>query len=351
MVTHQLNVAVIGAGGIARDQHLPAWQKLNEVKIVAVADPSAAALAAVDSQFGIDRRVADYRELLDDRSIDVVDVCVPSALHASTCIAALDAGKHVLCEKPMATSRPDAAAMLDAWRRSGKKLMIGQHMRFEPSVRRLHGWLQRHSPGDIYYARGQWLRRRRLPGRPGFTEKALSGGGPLYDLGVHMLDLAWWMMGCPPPARVSGTVFKHLLRRRDIGSEWGEWDPATIDVEDFAAGLVRFASGAALSLEVSWLGLQPESEISRLQLFGTQAGVLWPEGIIVGEEDGVPWDLQLGPVSGEKGQRHAIYEFAKAILEDQSVPVPPEQSATVIAMLEALYASSEAGGEVAVEGF
>jgi predicted dehydrogenase len=218
-------------------------------------------------------------------------------------------------------------------------------------VRRLQAWLKRHPPGEIYYARGQWLRRRRLPGRPGFTDKLLSGGGPLYDLGVHMLDLGWWMMGCPRPTAVSGVVFKHLIHRPGLGSEWGRWDPTTIEVEDFAAGLVRFAGGATLNLETSWLGLQPDDETCRLHLFGTHAGVIWPDGIIVGEDDEIPWDLRLHQAAGEKGQRLAIYEFARAVIDDTPVPIPPEQSANVIAMLEGLYASSQLEREVTIEAF
>jgi predicted dehydrogenase len=351
MTMHSLTVGLVGAGLIAREQHLPAWARLPEVKVVGVADPWAGALAAVQNEFQIDRRVADYRELLDDPTIDIIDVCVPSALHAEVTIAALHAGKHVLCQKPMATSRADAAAMLDAARASGKKLMIGQHMRFEPSVVRLRSYLKRHPPGEIYYGRGQWLRRRRLPGRPGFTDKAQSGGGALYDLGVHMLDLAWWLMGCPLPTGVSGKVFHHLGRRTDIGSEWGHWDPTAIEVEDFGAGMLRFDNGAALSLEVSWLGLQPESEFNRLQLYGTQAGIIWPDNVIVGEEDLIPWDLRLGEAVGEKGQKLLIHAFARAVIEDQPVPIPPAESANIIAMLESLYRSSASGREEAVDAF
>jgi predicted dehydrogenase len=177
-MTLPLRVALLGTGAIARSQHLPAWSKLPEFKMVALADASPVSLAAVPSEFQIERRVSDYRELLDDPDIDVVDICVPSALHSEVVIAALQAGKHVLCEKPMATSRADAAAMLAAWRASGKKLMIAQHMRFEPSVIQLRTYLERNSPGDVYYSRGQWLRRRRLPARPGFTDKRLSGAAP-----------------------------------------------------------------------------------------------------------------------------------------------------------------------------
>lgn len=346
-----LRVGLIGAGAIARSQHLPAWSKLPEFKVVALADPSPVSLAAVPGEFQVDRRVTDYRELLDARDIDVVDICVPSALHGEVATAALQAGKHVLCEKPMATSRADAAAMLQAWRASGKKLMIGQHMRFEPSVIQLQAYLQRNPPGDVYFTRGQWLRRRRLPARPGFTDRRLSGGGALYDLGVHLLDLAWWLTGCPRPATISGQTFNRLARRRDIGSEWGTWEPTTIDVEDFAVGFVRFTNGSVLSLEVSWLGFQPEEEFWRLQLYGTHAGVSWPECLIVGEDQLIPWNMQLGEAKGEKAHHQVVREFARAILGDLPVPIPPEQSANTIAMLDALYASSSSGREAEVEPF
>jgi predicted dehydrogenase len=346
-----LQVALIGAGGIARDQHLPGWAKIPEVRVVAIADPSPESLSAAAVVCPTARCVTDYRSLLDDSHIDVVDICVPSALHAEVTVAALQAGKHVLCEKPMATSHVAAAAMLHAWRASGKKLMIGQHLRFDPSVSRLRAYLELHPPGDIYYARGQWLRRRRLPGKPGFTDKRLSGGGALYDLGVHMLDLAWWMMGCPQPVAVSGNTYNRLARRNDLGSEWGDWDPQTIDVEDLGVGLVRFENGASLSLEVSWLTFQPEDEFWRLQLYGTQAGVLWPECQVVGETQKIPWDVQLGTAKGEKAHHEVIRQFARAVLDDTPVPIPPEQSAFVISILESLYESSAKGREVAVEHF
>ena len=350
-MTLPLRVAVLGTGAIARSQHLPAWSKLAEFEIAALADASPVSLAAVPTEFQVERRVTDYRELLDDPAIDVVDICVPSALHAEVAIAALAAGKHVLCEKPLATSRADAAAILAAWRASGKKLMVAQHMRFEPSVLQLRSYLEHNPPGDVYYTRAQWLRRRRLPARPGFTDKRLSGGGALYDLGVHLLDLSWWLIGCPTPASVSGVTFDRLARRRDIGSEWGTWEPTTIDVEDFAAGMVRLAGGGAISLEVSWLGFQPEGEFWRLQMYGTRSGVTWPEGVIVGEDNLIPWDLKLAEAKGEKAHHQVIREFARAVVDDAPVPIPPEQSATIIAILDGLYASSASGREAAIEPF
>lgn len=346
-----LRVALLGAGGIALDQHLPAWRMVPEARVVAVADPLPQARLLVEREFGIERTVADYRRLLDDPAIDCVDICVPSALHAEVAVAALAAGKHVYCEKPMATSRSQAADMLDAARAARKKLMIGQHMRFEPSVVRLRTALERCPLGDVYFARAQWLRRRRLPGKPGFTRRALSGGGALYDIGVHVLDLAWWLMGCPPPVAASGAVYSHLARRNDLGSEWGAWDPDTIDVEDFGAGQVRFANGALLGVEASWLALQPEDEFHRVQLLGTQAGIVWPENIVVGETRRVAWQEQLEPATGEKAHRAALVAFARALVDNQPVPIPPEQSATVVAMLEGIYHSGQAGREMAVEAF
>jgi predicted dehydrogenase len=340
---------MIGSGAIARDQHLPGWQLFPEAQVVALADSSAAALDAVGNQFQIARRELDYRRLLDDPSIDAVDICAPSALHAEISIAALEAGKHVLCEKPMATSRADAAAMLAAHKRSGKKLMIGQHLRFDPAIVQLRAWLTGAPLGDIYYVRSQWLRRRRLPARPGFTARELSGGGAIYDIGVHMLDLAMWMMGNPRPLAVSGVVFDHLARRGGLTSEWGEWDHRTIDVDDFAAGLIRFENGAALSLEASWLGFQAERELWRLQLYGTHGGAVWPEGSVFGERDGIPWDLKLGEPKGQKPHHAVVHSFARAVINDTPVPIPAVQSANNVAVLDALHRSSVTRRETVVE--
>jgi predicted dehydrogenase len=338
----------VGAGAIARDQHLPGWRLVPQARVVAVADASLAAAEVAARDFAIERFETDYRRLLEDPTIDVIDVCCPSALHAQVSIAALAAGKHVLCEKPMATSRADAEAVLTAARASGRKLMIGQQMRFDASIPPLRQALASVELGHVYYARAQWLRRRRVPGRPGFTFKAYSGGGPLYDLGVHVLDLSWWLMGAPEPLAASGAVFNHLAKRGDLGTEWGTWDAKAIDVEDFAAGTIRLAGGSLLSLEVSWLGFQPERDFYRVQLFGTRAGLVWPDCRLFGETAGKPWDVQLPRPKGEKPHRELIRRFAQAVLDDTPVPVPPEQSAQVVAMLEALYQSAAQGAEVRI---
>ncbi|CAL1125199.1 unnamed protein product [Cladocopium goreaui] len=272
----RIRVAVIGTGSISTDEHIPGWQAIPDAEIVALADASELALASAKKLVpdGV-RLVNDYRDLLDDSDIDVFDICAPSALHAEISIAAMQAGKHVLCEKPMATCREDAARVLTARNETGRHYMTALHMRVDPSVVSLRKALESVPLGEVYYARAQWLRRRRLPGRKGFTTRALSGGGPSYDLGVHMFDLAWWMMGCPRPVRVSGTMSDRLVHRTDLASEWGEWDPATIDVEDFAAGWIRFENSAVLALETSWLMFDNVPERWQVQLYGDQAGAVW----------------------------------------------------------------------------
>lgn len=345
----ELRVAVIGAGLIAQNEHLPAWQDCPGASVVAVADVSEPVAVQAAEKFGVPRHVLDYRELLDDPSIDVIDLCLPSALHAEAAIAALQAGKHVFCEKPLTTSRRDAARVLAAWRTSGKKLMVGQHLRFNAMVQSLRGFLGERGLGHVYFARAQWLRRRRLPGKAAFTDKKLSGGGALYDLGVHLLDLTWWMMGCPRPVAASGATFSHLARRGDLGSEWGEWNSAKIDVEDFAAGFIRFENGAVLSLEATWLAFTPEAEMWQVQWLGDRGGAVWPEGRICGETAGQPWDIQLAPPAGPKPHKAILHAFAQAVINDQPVPIPPRQSAQVIAMLDALYESAAGERETTVE--
>jgi predicted dehydrogenase len=340
----QLNIGLIGAGLIARDQHFPAWRKIPFTRVLAVADSSADALVHFGEE-QVPLRFTDYRELLAEPRIDVVDICAPSGLHAEVTIAALRAGKHVLVEKPMATNRADAEAMLRTARECNRKLMVAQHLRFGPSMLQLRKYLERHPLGDVYYARGQWLRRRRLPARPGFTRHSLSGGGAIYDLGIHMFDLTWWTMGCPRPVTVTGGMYDHLSRRDDLGSEWGQWDHTQVEVDDFAAGLVRFENGALLSLEVSWLGFMKEPEFWRMQLFGQQRGLAWPDLVVTGETDRIPWDVQLSEPDGEKAHHETIRRFAEAVLNDQPVPVPPEQSATAIAVLEGLAISHRQGRE------
>jgi predicted dehydrogenase len=344
-----LRVALIGTGGIGCDQHLPGWAGVPFASVVAVADTSQPALERAGSLAPDAVRYLDWREMLRREEIDAVDICTPNRTHTEIALTALETGRHVLCEKPLATTAAEVVLLRDAAERSGKLLMTAQHLRFDETVRRLKTMIDAGDLGDVYHTRAQWLRRRLLPARATFTDRALSGGGPAYDIGVHVLDLAHWFMGCPRPVAVSAALNTHLARRDDLAGEWGDWDRQAIDVEDFAVGFIRFANGATLALETSWLAFQPERETMRVQCYGSRGGLLWPDGVVSGETNRVPWDRRLHETPRNRAHHDAIRAFAAAVRDGAPSPVPVEQTLDVIRILEGCYLASAAGREVRLE--
>ena len=341
----KLKVGIVGVGGIARDQHLPAWKQLPFVDVIGAADVSEAALERVGDGFCISHRFKDWQELVR-LDFDIVDICTPSRTHMPIALAALESGKHVLCEKPLATSADEVRTLRDASRRAARVLMTAHHYRFQPVSRQLKALIDAGMLGEIYYTRAQFLRRRLLPPRTTFIERQLSGGGPVFDIGVHILDLAYWFLGAPEPVSVSAFVDAKLAHRKDITGGWGDWDRERFDVEDFAAGFGRFANGTALMLETSWLGFQPEREFVRLQCFGTQAGLIWPDGIVTGETNRSPWTLRLDEVPQTSAYQDEITQFALAVRDGLPSPVPVDETLQVIRILEGFYESAAQKREV-----
>jgi predicted dehydrogenase len=349
MQKRKLRVGLVGVGGIGLDQHIPGWAKVPFAEVTALVDPSPNALARAGDALPRATRFEDWHALVELGDIDVVDICTPNALHAPIALAALRSGKHVLCEKPLATTTAEARTLVDAGRLADRLLMAAQQLRYDKTARQLKTMIDAGKLGDVYYARAQWLRRRLLPARATFTERRLSGGGPAFDIGVHVLDLAGWFMGWPEPVSVSGNLGTFLAHRPDLGGDWGEWDRDRLDVEDFAVGFVRFANGAVLTLETSWLAFQPERETVKVQCYGTKGGVVWPDGVLVGETDHVPWDLHLADVSRNPAHHDEIRDFAEAVRDGRPSPIPIAESLLGIRVLEAFYRSSEMRQEVAVE--
>jgi predicted dehydrogenase len=346
----KLRVGVVGVGGIGYDQHLPGWAKVPYAEVTALADTSPEALKRASASFPKAELFVDWHELVARPDLDIVDVCTPNRLHAPVSLAALHAGKHVLCEKPLATTAAEVAGLAEASHKTGRLIMTVQQLRFDKTARQLKSLIEAGMLGEIYYSRAQWLRRRLLPARPTFTERQLAGGGAGFDIGVHVLDLACWFMGWPEPVSVSASVGAFLAPREDLAGEWGDWDRSRFEVEDFAAGLVRFANGAVLTLEASWLSFQPERELIRVQCFGTRGGLVWPDGSLVGETNRAPWDLRLIDTAKSPTPAHydEILAFAEAIRHDTPSPIPVVESLKGIRILEAFYRSSEQKREVAV---
>jgi predicted dehydrogenase len=354
MTNSKLNIAVIGTGGIVH-AHMPGWIDSPYAQVVAGYDAHTPTLQGWGEKYGITRLAANLDEILADKSIDAVDICVPNRAHAPIAIAALKAGKHVLCEKPLAPTPDEIRQMIAARDASGKMLMTAQHFRFAGHARALKAEIDAGALGPIYHARSWMLRRNFLPTRPGFIKQALSGGGVTVDIGVHILDLTLWMMGHPKPVSVSGSTRTSLARQPGAFTAWGDDPriPAEIDVEELATAFVRFDNGATLILEVSWMlhhdVAAGSAEDMRMWLYGERAGAVWPANeILSSNNDTMQHYKSTLQIARQERKPHAqeCLDFAKAILDGAPSPVPAEQSLQVITILDAVYRSQREGAEV-----
>lgn len=351
MAGSTLKVGAIGIGGIF-GTHMPGWEKSEHADVVAGADINADVLNAWGAKHDVTRLHTDPADLFRNPDIDIVDICAPSMFHADLAIAALEAGKHVICEKPLAPTPDDIQRMIVARDKSGKLLMTAQHERYHPYSQALKREVDKGILGDVYHARAWFLRRNHLPTGAGFVYKRNSGGGPCIDIGVHVLDLALWLMGNPEPHSVTGVSRKALAGQKGAWSAWGGDVPEDMDVEDFASGFVRFKNGATLVLEVSWMLHHPGPE-QKVWVYGTDAGLTWPEAVIRQTDNDArqayDTELKFLPRVNEAHAAECI-DFARAVAEGGESPVPAENSLQVQSILNGLYESSELGREVVLTG-
>ena len=273
----KLQVAIIGCGGIANQKHLPALKgQAAKCDMVAFCDVLIERAEKAAAEYGVEgaKVYDDYRELLKDTEIDVVHVCTPNVAHSPITVAAFEAGKHVMCEKPMAHNTEAAQKMMDAWRKSGKKFTIGYQNRFRPDTQTLRKACDEGALGDIYFAKAHAVRRRAVPTWGVFPDKSQQGGGPLIDIGTHALDITLWMMDNYKPVSVMGSVYEKLghLPSAVEGNMFGPWDPETYEVEDSAFGYIKMENGATIFLESAWALNVVESREAATTLCGTKAG-------------------------------------------------------------------------------
>ncbi len=351
----KLKVGIVGVGGIART-HIPGWQVSEHAELVAGSDISEDVLKNWGEQYGVKKLYVNPEDLFADPEIDIVDVCTPNNYHAPLSIGALDAGKHVICEKPLAPSPQLVKDMIAARDRSGKLLMCAQSSRFAGSSLAMKRELDTGVLGNVYHARCWMLRRSGVPARPGFIMKKHSGGGPCIDIGVHVLDLTLWLMGNPNPIAVTGVAKAELAQQEGAFSTMGRSGgaiPKEFDVEDFAAAFVRFENGASLILETSWMLHQGPPSERQIWLYGTKGGAHLPNCEIYYSDYKTQqhhnYALQN---TGDIARAHALecMTFAEAIAEGKPSPVPAEQSLQVMAILDGIYRSEEEGREVDIAG-
>ncbi len=345
----KLRIGVIGVG-MGR-HHIAGYQQHPQAEVVAAADLDARRLKEVAGSYGVPRRYPSGEQMLQEEQLDIVSVATPTKLHMPLTVKALEAGCHVLCEKPMAMNAVEARQMLEAARAAGRRLMIHFSYRFsEPSVA-LKRQVEAGAIGDVYFARTIWHRRRGIPGLGGwFGQKALSGGGPLIDLGVHRLDLALWLMGHPRPVWVLGSTYNHIAAR--LAAEQG----AAFDVEDLAAGFIKFANGASLEIEASWAANMREKELMETRLYGTRGGLVQRN---VREGYKFEAELYLDQASGFEVSKvqpgsekvpDAMYHFVDSIVNGTPHTATGEEGLLVMEILDAIYRSAAEGRPVQIVG-
>ncbi|SHE89678.1 Predicted dehydrogenase [Caldanaerobius fijiensis DSM 17918] len=349
----KLRVGIIGVGGIANGKHMPNYAKLDNVEMVAFCDLIEERAAEGAKRYGTpDAKVfTDYRRLLEMKDVDAVSVCTTNDAHAEISIAAMEAGKHVLCEKPMAKDAEGARKMLETARRTGMKLSIGYQNRFRPETQYLKKLIENGELGEIYYARAIALRRRGVPTWGQFLSMEKQGGGPLIDIATHALDMTLWLMDNYKPVSVTGAAFHKLGKMKNAANIWGPWDPDKFEVEDSAFGFVKFENGAVVSVESSWalnMVTKGESDNSCI-LCGTKAGAEILEGLTLnGEKFGELYTWQPSLKRLPDRSYLEIKEWVDHITNDGPLTVKPEQAYVVSVILDAIYQSSRTGKEVYV---
>lgn len=347
-MSKQLKVGLIGVAGIAR-RHFPGWHDSPHTELTALADLNPEILKVRGAEQKIAKLYANPEDLIADPEIDIVDICTPNRFHAPLAVAALEAGKHVLCEKPLASTPEEIQQMIAARDKSGKMLMTAQHFRFSGEAEALKAEVDTGVLGDVYHARSWMLRRSWAPISPGFVTKELAGGGPCIDIGVHILDLTLWMMGHPKPISVTGVTQDKLAHQPGMFSSWFGTLPTLWDVEEFASAFVRFENGATLILEVSWLlHHDTTGEDMRMWLYGDRGGAEWPANRILTNNNESQQHLNTQLVRRHEIEAHAreCMAFAEAVVTGAPSPVPAEQSLDVIRILDGLYRSAETKREV-----
>ncbi len=322
----RLGFGVIGCGSIGK-HHLKQLKEIERAKVSAACDIDASTLEGFGELAGLpmESLYNDYRELLERDDVDAVVVCLPNRLHSSVTVEALEAGKHVLCEKPMAVNLKEAEKMVEAAEKTGRKLQVGLQNRFKGESQALKGYVERGDLGEIYFAKCGWLRRNGIPGWGSwFTRRKDAGAGPIYDIGVHALDLTLWLMDNFEPAEAyASSYMKFGPEKKGLGG-WGITNPeGYYDVEDLASAMIKMENGATVTFEVSWAS-HIEKEKFFVEVLGDNAGLDLQSATIFTTEDGSLVDKKV-----EFEERNAYMDemnhFIDCILKDEEPLTRPEE--------------------------
>lgn len=351
MSSSKIKIGIIGAGNIG-NVHAKEFSALSELcEITAITDvylPLAKERAAA---YGIQHVFSSPEELIVHKDVDAVIIAVPNQHHAPLAIQAIEAGKHVLIEKPMAINSFEARRIYEASCKANVTVMIAHQMRFEAVPMEIKQQVERGELGRIYTAKTGWFRRKGIPGwGTWFTQMNQSGGGPLIDIGVHMLDLALYLMGNPKPVSVYGATYAEFgPKRKGIGN-WGtpNWD-GIYDVEDLATALIKMEDGSTLSLDVSWAVHMDTDNAPFIHLMGSEGGASYKAGAgkLLTEKFNAPLETELMLPEVDEGERARLSRHFLTCIQEGKEPITSALSGyTNNLILDAIYESSRTGHEV-----
>jgi predicted dehydrogenase len=346
----RLKVAIIGCGGISETQ-LKAFESMPDVDIVAGVDIDPRRLEVMKDKYSIPALYADYHKMLKEIKPDAVTVCTPNAVHAPATIASLKAGAHVITEKPMAMSPKECQAMMDAAARAKRKLAVGFQYRFHPATQMLRRARDEGQFGKVMFVKCQALRRRGIPNWGVFGQKHLQGGGPMIDIGVHVIEMAHYVMGSPKPVAATGKTWTYMGNKpNDVISLWPNWDWKTYTVEDLAIGHIRFDNGAVMQIEACFAG-HIERDIWNFTLIGDKGGGTWDPTAIFTDRAGTM--INTTPAFLPEGDFFTLFKlklrnFVDSVLRDQPLEAPGEAGSAVQKIVDGVYRSSDAGREVRI---
>jgi predicted dehydrogenase len=355
----RVRVGVIGCG--AGIFHLEGYAADPRVDIVALAGLDTDRCASLAGRFNIPHVYREYQELLSQDDIDAVSIAVPNFLHMPVAVAALDAGKHVLIEKPLARHTAEGQLMVDAAKRNGKILAVSFQRRTRHDVEIVRDQIASGALGRVYYAKAYWMRRSGIPGLGSwFTSKEAAGGGPLIDLGVHVLDMALYMLGNPVVTTVSAATYAEIGTRGRgnwVGrrTSQGAGDPVNYEVEDLATAFLRFEDGGTLLLEASWASFTEMDDDFGVQFFGSHGGARIHSKKYA-DVDTLDLFSEIGDTTTDShprlvsrpGHEEIIRGFVTGILDGTPVSPDGEEGLDRVRLIEAIYTSAELGREVTI---
>ena len=349
MNDQRLRVGVVGLGFAGRTA-LEAFSELPDVEVVALAGLEKDILTSLGEKHGVPHLYEKWEDLLETEGLEAVSIGTPTQLHAPIALKALEKGLHVLSEKPLARTVAEGTAMVEASKAAGRVLKVVFNHRERGDVIALKHQIDEGQLGRIYYAKAHWMRRNGIPGMGGwFTNRELSGGGPLIDLGVHILEAAHYIIGAPRPVTATGATYCYIGDKPcQAVAPWGAWDHSTYSVEDLAVGTIRFENGTMLSIESSFAA-HIEKDVWNITIMGEKAGASWESATIFTDHGGYMMNMTAQHLGTWDHFEQKMKHFVEVCRDGRKNESPGEHGLMVQKMLDGVYASAEKGREVPIE--